>query len=412
MAENKSRYWVPSRTYEIVLKIGTRDLTNDIYGLSIISSVDIPYQTFFLEIVLDSNDIILEEIYGQTPMKLSVILQATDAYPLERVDFELMYLDSDLILTTKTQNPQDVQKDRTPITVTAVSKKSYKTMNTFVNNIFQGGTVEQAITSLVNGTGAKLKYDTNGKNIEKIDQILIPPSSLYKNLKYINRQFGIFDGAPAIFCSYDNTVYIKNMTSKINAAQVFTIYQLGLGSANDDIIKKSNDGKTFYTTDPITTTYKGNSVFATLAPRMIHIVSPRDRLSHIIDVDLQTFAKKYGIVSKANRMFFDTSTISEKSRISINKDHTGYELTDSFVNANTSLKVANITEMNIKIEKSLRILNLMDVGESVQVTSRNSNSQDVTGRYILKGSEINFLKGQDWESTANLFLMRTNRTIT
>ena len=412
MAEDQSRYWTPNRTYEFVLKVGKKDITNDVHKITILTSLDVPYQTFIIDLILDANDLILDEIYGQTPLKLTSNLLATDTFPLESIDFELMYLSSDMPLTTKVELAEGKQKDRVPISIIAVARKAYKTMNTFVNEVRQGQKIIDTIQSIVSQTGATLKIDTGGQNVTVIDQLLVPPSTLYKSLKYINRTFGIFDGMPAIYCSHDNVVHIKNLTHKMKGSQAFTIYQLGINVDNTETIKKCSDGKNFYTIRDIDTTYKGNSIFATLAPQMLFITKPSDRLNLQIAVDLETFCQNYGLISKSKKIFFDKTAITKDSRISVFKDHTGYELSSSFINANISKNIGHITETSVALEQSLRILNLMKIGESVEVISATAETNPISGRYILKRSELSFSKMKDWSSTALLTLMRTNRTST
>ena len=410
MVDNKT-YWSPSRTYEFKVKVGSYDLTNDLISLNIITSVDLPYQTFLMTFFVDPVDFITEEIFGQKPIHLTSYLLGTEQIPLETIDFELMYLNSNMDMQTQIQDPSTQQKDRTQITISAVSRSAYITMNTIVNSIYQGGLVQHAINSLIGSVGASIEYDPNGRNDQTIDQILVPPSTLYKTLKYINRTWGIYNGASAIYCSYDNFVHIKNMTNKMAQAQTFTLYQLATDSDNTETIDKCNDGKHFYTTTPLTTKYEGNSVFALLAPRQIYIVKPRDRLFQNINVNLESFAKEYGLISKNNTIFFDKQALKTDTRTSIHKDHTGYEVDSTFINGNMSEKIAGVTELNASIERSIKILNLMNVGECVLVTSRTSDQDRLAGKYILRTSEIRFNKSKDWESSAVMNLMRTNRVI-
>jgi hypothetical protein len=394
----KEKSYTPTRTYEFEVKIGDLDYTADLYKINILTSVDVPYQTFILEFFLDPNDIILEKIYGQTPIKLTSRLFGIDPLlPQEEIVFDLMFIQSDHPMLMLVQNPEEIQKDRAPITITAVARDPFITMNTFVNNVFQGKTVEDAIVNIMGNTNASLKYDQNGKNAEVIDQILVPPSTLYQCIKYLNRTFGIFNGIASIFTLYDNS-------------HKFTFWQLALDADNTKIITKTDDGISFYTKSEIQTGYKGNSVFAVLAPNMKHIVKPGDRLSYTFDTNLEQFSKEYGLVSKSNKIFYDSKAISSK-RVKVYKDHTGYELNKSFINASISQKIANITDMSVRLENSLHLLNLMHVGEAVLFNSKVGSVNDLTGKYILRASELSFQKAKDWESSATLYLSRTNRII-
>lgn len=413
MAQDNSRYWSPSRTYEFELKIGKRDLTPDLMNVTILTSIDLPYQTFILDVFIDPNDFILEEIYGQTPLKLKSKLFATSAsIPLEQVDFELMYLTSDLPLeASQSFSSKMNMKDRYPVTITCVSKNAYTTMNSLVNCIYHGTNLSNIIRDIVRKNGGKLQYDTQGENTTSIDQVLIPPSSLYKNLRYLNRTFGLYNGMAGLYCTYDNIVTIKNLTWRIKNTNEFIIYQLPLDIDNTETIQSCNDGKRFYTTQNIETQYKGNSAFAYLAPKMKYIVKPSDRLFHTIDIDLETLAKEVGLISKGNKIFFDSQAIPSNKRISVHKDQTGYELTDHFIKSKYSRNISSITELTIKLEASLKILNLMSVGSSVKLDTKIDTTSDLSGNYILRASHLYFVRSKDWGSSAELFLMRTNRSI-
>jgi hypothetical protein len=202
------------------------------------------------------------------------------------------------------------------------------------------------------------------------------------------------------------------MTNKMRQAQTFTLYQLATDSDNTETIDKCNDGKHFYTTMPLSTKYEGNSVFALLAPTQIYVVKPRDRLFQNIQVNLEEFARTKGLIDKNKTIFFDKQALKTDTRVSIHKDHTGYEVDSSFINANMSTKIMNVTQLNASVERSLKILNLMNVGECVLVTSKTNEQDRLAGKYILRTSEIRFNKSKDWESSAVMNQIRTNRMIT
>lgn len=405
----KSKYWSPSRTFDIAIKIGKIDLSPDLMEFKIITSIDLPYQTFILKLFIDPEDIILEKIYGQTPIKVTINLLETEQIPMETVHFELFYLSSDMNLSETSNNSMGIEKTRTPINITAVARQPYKTMNTYINSIYTGKKIDYIINDLITKIGSKVNYDTIGRNKEVIDQIIIPPSTLYKNLKYINKTFGIFEGLPAFTCSYNNIINIKNLTNKMKQAQTFTIYQLSMDSNNTKIINKCNDGKHYYTIREVNTNYEGNSVFAFLAPNLVHVIKPRDRLSHNIQTNLEEFIQSYGIMSKSKKIFFDKLLLNKDYRTTVYARDTGYELTKTFINSNLSKNVSEITEVSIIIERNIKIMNLMNVGESVEFNTQGVDSNQIAGRYILKTSEIRFNKIKDWESSAVLSIIRSNR---
>jgi len=415
MAEDRSRYWSPSRTYEFELKIGKVDLTPDLVSVTILTSIDIPYQTFILQITMDPNDVILEKIYGQTPLKLTTRLYATSqAVIQDQIDFEIMYLSSNIPMGVSVPKPENIQKDRYLFKIVCVARQAYMTMNAVVNSVHIGETLKNIIGGMVYQASktAILSMDTQGANSEKIDQVLVPTSTLYKCLQYLNRTFGLYDGMAAIFCTYDNLVRVKNLTAKMTTSNKFVLYQLPLNQDNTEIINKCNDGVNFYTTDPIQTSYQASAAMAYMAPKLKFIVKPKDRLFHTIDVDLEDFAKTYGLISKGDKIFYDNKALLPSYRVAIHKDHTGYELNENFIRAKYSRRVSTFTELTVQVANMMKILNLMEVGEAVKLNTQITPTRDFTDMYMLRASEISFLREKDWNSLAKLHLIRTNRTTT
>jgi len=407
----ETRFWSPSRTYEFEVKIADRDLTPDLYKLTILTSIDFPYQTFVMEFFLDPNDLILEKIYGQQEIKLSAKLMATaPGLVNDQIDFSLMYLSGSIPL--RIQNTMQTRTDvqRSPITITAVSRKSFTTMSTYVNDVFENTSLNNIILQLVSQAKGELKQDVVGRNTEVLDQVLVPPTTLYQALKYLNRTFGIFNGWLALWCSHDNKVYLKNLTSKMKSSYLFSIYQFASNVDNDKIIETLEDN-IYYTKYDVKTSYTGNTKFAIYAPTMKHIVKPKDKLSETIQLDLESFCQSYGLISQKNKIFFDKSAINASNRQRVYKDHTGYEANQAFINSNMAEEIGDLSEIEIKLERFLKLKNLMNVGEAVTFISKIDDYQDLTGVYILRSSQLNFIKGKDWEASADLKLIRTNRII-
>jgi chromosome segregation ATPase len=67
----------------------------------------------------------------------------------------------------------------------------------------------------------------------------------------------------------------------------------------------------------------------------------------------------------------------------------------------------------VTLKSRLPVLNLLEVGGATLFESISSIYKEYNGRYILKASDISFIKaGKTWESSARIFLNRTNRTET
>jgi len=414
MASGKTRYWSPSRTYDFQLFIKDKDYTPDLQRVSIATSITAPWQTIIFEFFIDTNDMILDKIYGQDPIKLNIRLLGSTGITVEQIEMDLMYVDSNYDLLMKSSNPQKTMKDRNKVEVITICRKPFRTMTTIVNSLYYDSDIQSIINNLVDKritTGANLKYDNQGMNTEKIDQILIPPTTFHQAVRYLDHYFGVYNGLLGFFCLWDNTIYLKNLTKKPITSHTFTIHQLTTDSKKPTIVSSPIDGKTFYTYQNVETTYMGNSIIAVTAPILKYIVKPKDTLSHTIDINMNNFSSKYGIISKNKKIFFDTEALGS-NRQRIYNNHTGYEKTESFINANLSKEIAEMSLVRISLNsKNISLLNLMYVGESVKFNSKVSDYTQLTGKYILKSSELSFERLRDWEVYVDINLIRTNKSL-
>jgi len=424
--ENKSTYWSPSRNYELSCKVGKFDLTNDLIQMNMLSSVELPYRTYVLDFFLDPDDMILERIYGQEPIQLKIKVYGTsENIPHELIEANLMALGSKYDLLMKDTNPQLPDKIRSSIRIRCVPLEAYKTMTAFVNGVYLNSTLREIVTDLVSQTGAQLLMDGINENTEKIDQIIVPPSPLFKALKYLNRTFGFFNGLAsitsssikihrrsnsAILSEIPTNVYIKNLSTSHRFANTI-ITQLSTNAKQEDLLYKF-DGKNYYTYNPIATEYTGNTAFSQYGTTMKHVVKPRDRLFKTISIDTATFAERYGIttgeIKRKNEMFFSKN--SQEKRISFFKDHTGYDDSETFIRANHTKHFAHMSILKIELEKWLLLKNLIDVGNGVIFRSNIIDIRDLTGNYVMKYSLVHFIRAsRDWECGVSLHLIRTNR---
>lgn len=423
----KKRFFIPTRSYDIEMKIRDLDFSSDLLSVRVLSSLSTAYQVVLLELLVDPVDIILNDIFGTDPIKLNIKLLGQTEFVLDEVDLELMYLNSGFKIGGESSSPTGgqygSQHDRSPIVITSVCREPFKTMNTFVNKVYIGSTIRQIVTDLANEVQATVEYDSDNENTETIDQVCIPPTTFYKIIKeydsgnedpfdgYLDRNFGFFGGVPGVFCQYNNKVYIKNLTAKMKKNQTFTIHQLVSGDDNKDLIEKSTDKKTFYTYNTIDTEYSGNAKFAVLAPTLRYIVNPKNKLYDVIEQDLDNVCSVYGLIHQ-NKAIQTDPNISKATRISYDNSGTGYEISEIMYDSRVARSVADLSTISMDLEWNLPILNLMNVGESVKFNTKVVPYIDLTGKHILWSSELNFTKSAGgWESVARVNLVRTNKKI-
>lgn len=413
----KDKVLSPTRGYDIKLTIKDLDYSNDLKSVRIVSAVNTAYQIIQLNLSLDPNDIILDDVMGKEPIKLSIKLldRDTKKLPKEDIELELQYVSSDNKMNPKSQMSEGtnkgMNKERNPIDILTICRKPFKTMTTMVNDIFMEKTPRQIIEELISNTGAELKYDDDGENKDKIDQIILPPNTLYKSIKYLDDNFGLFDGACNLgFCQYTNKVYIQNLTAKMNKSQAFTIYQLaGDNPNNKKIIDLCGDGKKFYTYGTLDNEYTGSAKLAAKAKKINHIVKPKDKLYRVIQQNYDDICSKFGAMFK-NKQMKNDSNLDERETYKINSS--GNDSSDTYANAKTAREIIGLSTVKISLEKDLPILRLMRVGECVKLKTGTLEYIPLSGKYILKSSDILFSRDAAyWNAGCEIVLMRTNQYI-
>lgn len=408
----QQRTYVPDRKYDFELKIREMDYSDELYQIRIVSSLNSPYQIVSLSLFLDQNDIILQKIYGGDPLKLKVrLLGDVNRAPLEQTDFELIYLKGKFQVGMKEPVSTGKQVDRTTYTILCVCRQPFKTITTPINEVYLNATISSILQDLASKAGATLQLDSEGLNTDTIDQVLVPRTTLYKAIRYLDERFGIFNGASAIFCQHDNKLYIKNLTSKTKTNQAFTVYQLAtVDSKTDDreIMSKSTDGKNFYTYDKISAKNSSNVKFSVFANKERYIMTPKDQLYHVLEEDLQSVCEQNGIIYQNKNVEFD-NILEERERLIT--DPCAYETSETFAVSKMSKYMANVSSISFSLEKNLPILNLVNVGEAVKLITKTVENTDLSGKYILKTSDFYFHKDKDWQCTCKLELIRTNQTI-
>jgi len=422
MAETKQVYQ-PNKLYNIKVKIKDLDYTNDTIEVQFTSSLSTAYQVVEITFLLDPNDIIIEDIFGGEPIKLEITLYREQDYPGPSIAVDLLYLTSEFDLIEKGKMTQDKIKDRTVFTITTLVRKPYQTMSALVNDVFIGKTLNEMITSMASTIGASVNYDSNGQNTEPIDQVCIPPTTFYRIIKennrdsedifdgYLDQRFGLFDGVAGVFCQYDNKVYIKNLTKKLQRDQTFTVYQLSSGSSSkqqEKIYEESLSGNVFYTYDMITSTYEGNAKFGMLASTSNHIVRPSKTITATVSQDLKTVARNNSLLySQKNKNLFIDPVVN---RVKYYNEDTGYETNPILFNSMMGRSLSTLSLISLNLERNLPVLNLIDVGECVKFKPQSVEYLDFEGKYILWASSINFTKeGPDWATTCQISLYRTNK---
>jgi|GEM_PF-1889303 len=419
------------QTYKIKTTIKDLDYTHDLVAFKIITTLASAYQMFFISLYIDPNDVILNNLFGGDLIKIEVTLYKEIGIPTETISFELIYLTSDFNFAERAQTSalkeEQINWERTIITIHAVPKEPYKIMSTVVNDVFIGTTLRNVITSLASKVGATLEYDSSGENTELIDQICIPPTTFYKIIKesggdddmfdgYLDRRFGLFDGVAGVFCNYDKKIYIKNLTERMKRGHNFTIYQLaGMEGAEkhttiDRIAGEVDEGKAYYTFSIIQSEYYANAKFATISNDIKHIVKPANKLFSLVEQKLENIAKEQALISMSNNLEpnFYLNPLINRTRY-FNED-TGYEESKIIFGSSLAKSLCDLSTISLDIERNIDIKHAFNIGDCIKFKPLTISYAALEGKYILFRTELSFTRRNQWLSTCNFTLIRSNKT--
>lgn len=419
------------RTYKIKTKIKDMDYTNDLVSLKIISTLASAYQMFFISLFIDPNDIILKTLFGGDVIKIELSMLRELGIPESTINFELIYLTSDFTFAERSQesgaSQNEVNWERTVMTIHAIPKEPYKTMSTVVNDVFIGSNMRSILNSLASNVGATLEYDSAGENTTSIDQVCIPPTTFYKIIKetgadedvfngFLDSRFGLFEGVAGVFCNYDNKIYVKNLTDRIKKGQDLVVYQLaGMTGADkkttlERIADEVDKGKAYYTFNMIQSEYYANAKFATISSDVKYIVKPAKQLFSIIDQKLEDVAKNNSLVGMSSNLTpnFYLNPLINRTRY-MNED-TGYDLNTTQFTSYLSKTLADLSTITLEIERNLNIKHAFGIGDGIKFKPLTISYAALEGNYILFRSEISFTRNSGWVSTGSLTLIRSNKT--
>lgn len=417
-----------NKTYDIQLIIKDLDYSEDLMKVIITSSLATAYPAFEIVILVDQNDIILEKLYGDDPIKLTITLKAYDGdfgIPGQTYNFDLMMIKGDFSLTERpVMAKEEMQKERTFYKLVCLPRTAFKVMTTIVNDVFVNTTIGGIISQLSSKVGTRIFYDIYGENTTQIDQVVIPPTTLYNVIKehqpgssnsydgFLDSKFGLFSGVPGVFCDYTGVVRIKNLTSKMQKGQSFTVYHLPTSGIQNftEILNSCNDGKHFYTYDKLSTENAWPSKFGNLASTINSIVKPKDKLYSILTHNLEKIGQDSSISYFPNvKIGLPHNGSLERTRYIT--DETGNELDETSFISKHARAMSDLASVSFRIEKNFDIFGFMDVGECVKLNTQTIETKDFEGKYILWSSSIDFSRMAEWASVAMINLIRTNKYI-
>ena len=407
------KQFLPQQSYLIEVAIKGKYINNSyIKSVKITSTLSSYCPSIEIELSLSAKFIQENKLYGQDPVTLTISLLGQGGVPLDNNKFELICTMVSFGSPALISMSDGKQEEKATVYISGVIKEPFISMTTLSNAIFGGTgdpkTAKEVIEDLVSKTSATLKYDTEGENLEKIDQLCITPKTLYDTILYIDEAFGTHDGVPAVFCRHDNCIHIINLSKRINKNFVAKISQIALDKKGNQLEKKSLDGKNFYT-DSFKHEFVGNAKFAAIGTKLSFVTKPSDGLSGMIELDVKDTIKKYGLIYK-NPEFYVDPAINRERIIEVSG---GFEKSETWARTYIAKKFFNMSTVSCSFGGMILIENLLKVGEPIYIDPLTIEYLDFSGNYILYKSVISYKRIQeaDWIASATIDVVRTNKTI-
>lgn len=411
-----SRILSPDQSYDIQMIIEDLDYTNDLIGVQIVSSILTAYQIISIDLVLDQQDILFKRLYGKDPISLTIRYMgrsgASKSNEIEKITFDLMQVSDISVVRLAGPNMTGKHRELSKVSILTIPRKPFVTMMSMVNDLFYGVTPSAILSQLIQSSGANVNFDANNLNKFTVEQVLIPPMTLYKAIEYIDTNFGIYEGGVCNygFCNYDNTVNIFNLSKKINNSVAFTVHQVAVGGDNSDVFKNPYDGKNFVTYHNLDSEYHGNTKICNTPKNITYSIKPTDMFYQLIKLNFYDICQKNGVYTGNSPEIYHDSILD--SRELFHTGYTGNDLSSAFAVSNIARYTFDFSNLTIYLDRNIQISNMLRVGEAVRLETKTVEYVELAGNYILKASEITFNKEtMNWMPSVVLKLNRTNKTI-
>jgi len=410
------------------------DLTNCLRKIVFIGSINTPYFGVIIDFLTDPKDMILNSLFGNSDLVLTISFHAEDKTILEANQFKLMTLKTEMSV------PIPIIKDKKSIVTTTVRTYnvphvSFSRMNSSVSKVFKDITIPAAMVKSIiddftwiskNSTDLSLQ---KGGNPNFIQQFLIPPMTFINAIKYIHGTdrdiverygpgVGLFSGVMFAGCQLiDNTFCLWDLKEKIKDAPEYKLFMLTGGADNDKILE--NAGKTsFPIRQPVIHMNKTNQNVAIAGTSNIFITKPLDNLEGYSETDIDSLFEKNGLKSGSGKVSYNPALdtrVNYHTYISGSYDLDGegkVEKGDSTsLHAGISEKIAENSEFIIKLDRNLRLNKLSRIGIPVSFDTQTSELSDFHGNYIVGSVKIVFVgRGgvMGWVNNTTLKIFRGN----
>lgn len=378
--------------YHVLFEFGDIDLSLFVDKVDIINSMESVYPIVMIQFRDDSQQITEEQLYGQQDCKLSIMLTTESREILETIELDLLVVKPYISYGAKTEAVENEHPRSDYIKLICIPKKSFETMATTVNFLFQYSKPTlpvDAISAIIDkfAPDAEVNIKKENHNPDKMYQLIVPPMSFTRAISYVDHYYSIYKGVLFYFCSWNNTFNMWDLSDQINQTELYTVHFLAEGKKDDHIYTdiEENPDTTFYTFTPFRSNYRGNQRKMIDGDKFIGISKPSDNLFHI--------------TTNTSNEVFDENTPHDggeylahkelEKRVTVaNTKYTGNEYSDTIIRTRMASKIAKMADFTFQMDRNLVLKNLLEVGVPIMLIPEAVKYSGHAGKYIVSESHL------------------------
>jgi hypothetical protein len=149
-------------------------------------------------------------------------------------------------------------------------------------------------------------------------------------------------------------------------------------------------------------------MFGALGPSMKYFIRPFDSLYEFKDENIEDLTTKKGLNNTSKNDFISDDTLKLRK---VMYDLNGAFQSDTAYNNQVLKDTANLSRLSLVIDKDISLKKILNIGAAVKFDTKAVQHVDLTGMYIMSGTEIMLNKGHAWSGSANIVLIRTNKVL-
>lgn len=398
--------------FDILCKIGNIDISNDIYEILVIRSIEFPYTSYLIKLNTDADKRkFFDKINPNMDIKLTIDCYNDYETIITTWSIDLIYILDEYDISSKYYvYNQDTDKQMTynQFILFAIPKNSLSSCIEPVNNkIYFNKTIKDILSDL---TPCKINYLTEIENNNIIEQYMSEKQSFITELRRINTYYGFYNGPLYLnFNEFQNKLLIGNLTDMLKKENYITLEHVSISGTERKIHEKTlEELSNFYIIRTDINITENLSTFVLKNNYSLRVVNyPNDYIYNEKRFDLENdILDKYSPIDK--KFDLNMNEILKKkfknycTNVGFNYDYT-YFLT------NFIKDTKNLVNISFYLDKFIDLESFYP-GRICLFKTQHQRYIQFMGKYILYSCLFTFSRSQStiWGLNTEVSMSRTN----